>query len=75
MATVSLEARVTALEAEVARLKEKVEPAPELPWWEKIYGSFAGDPLFEEAMRYGREYRESLRPGPRKRRKRDQDSA
>jgi hypothetical protein len=70
MSVQDLERRVTALEAEVARLRAKVEPEPEIPWWEQIYGSFKGDPAFLEAMRLGREYRESLRPKPRKRRKR-----
>jgi Protein of unknown function (DUF1192) len=66
-----LEQRVAALEAEVARLKEKLEGTskPDPPWWEKIAGTFADDPAFEEAMRLGREYRESLRPKPPKRRK------
>ncbi|MGG6269980.1 hypothetical protein [Leptolyngbya sp. AN10] len=56
-----LEDRVTLLEAEVARLKEKVEPSSK-PWWERIAGTFADSPAYEEAMRLGREYRESLRP-------------
>ena len=68
-AAAKLEARLVALEAEVARLKELIKPAPEIPWWEKIYGSFAGDPLYKEAMEAGRKYRESLRPKPRKRKK------
>lgn len=65
MAARSLEERVAALEAEVARLKEQRaigEPRKPIPWWEKIYGSFADSPEYEEAMRLGREYRESLRP-------------
>ncbi len=72
----SLEQRVAALEAEVDLLKNKIdEKAGEKdarPWWHKIYGSFANDPLYEEAMRLGRQYRESLRPkakGTTKRRK------
>ncbi len=71
MATVKLEDRVAALEAEVAILKAKVggEAAVEVPWWKQIRGSFANDPAFLEAMRLGREYRESLRPKPRKRKK------
>jgi hypothetical protein len=61
-----LAARVTALEAEVARLKEKVGEVDQRPWWEKIVGTFEGDPLYEDAMRLGRKYRESLRPKPKK---------
>ncbi len=64
MTKAELEARIVALEAEVARLRAIVEkPAePEEPWWEKYAGSWANDPDFDEAMRLGREYRESLRP-------------
>jgi hypothetical protein len=36
-------------------------PAPETAWWKRIVGVFSDDPEFEEAMRLGREYRESLR--------------
>lgn len=68
-AALKIEARVAALEAEVEQLKEKLEaPKPEpKPWWEGIIGAFADDPDFLEAMRLGREYRESLRPKPAKR--------
>jgi len=72
MAAGSLNDRVAALEAEVARLKLKMEQADkpsDQPWWDRIAGTFAGDPMYLEAMRLGREYRESLRPKPRKRRK------
>jgi hypothetical protein len=69
MARAKLEARVTALEEEVARLKAKLEDTAKspIPWWKKIAGTFANDPIYEEAMRLGRKYRESLRPKPRKR--------
>jgi len=69
MAVAQIEQRVAALEAEVARLKQKLEAVtkPTNPWWQEIYGTFANDPLYEEAMRLGREYRESLRPKPSKR--------
>lgn len=64
---VILEPRVAALEATVEQLQRKLEfVAPDTnPWWEHIVGAFADDPAFEEAMRLGREYRESLRPKPR----------
>ena len=61
-----LEQRLNALEAEVAQLKKEKKSAAkqldERPWWEKIYGTFANDPHYEEAMRLGRKYRESTKP-------------
>lgn len=70
IAVSEIEQRVAALEAEVTRLKEKLEAVttPANPWWQDIYGTFAGDPLHEEAMQAGRDYRESLRPKARKQR-------
>jgi hypothetical protein len=67
-----LEQRVAALEAELVQLKAKVDGAKKTgaDWLDKIYGSFANDPIYEEAMRLGREWRESFRPKPGKRRKR-----
>lgn len=67
MAVPQIEQRVAALEAEVTLLKQKLEAVtkPTTPWWQQIVGTFADDPAFEEAMRLGREYRESLRPKPR----------
>ena len=65
MAATSLEERMAALEADVDRLKEQLaieSPQAVSPWWEKIYGTFADSPEYEEAMRLGRAYREALRP-------------
>ena len=70
MPTISLEERVSALEAEVSRHKQELESMPSrlvsaettLPWWKARIGLFKDDPAYDEAMRYGREYRESLRP-------------
>jgi hypothetical protein len=64
MAEFSLEERVAVLEAEVARLKQERYNAAQAqkPWWEEIRGTFRNDPIYTEAMRLGREYRESLRP-------------
>jgi hypothetical protein len=67
MAVPGIEHRVAALESEVARLKEqlaKAVPAQE-DWLDAFSGVFDNDPVYEEAMRLGREYRESLRPTPR----------
>lgn len=69
MSNAELVKRVEALEAEMARLRRDVVETPKEPWWKAIRGSFAGDPLFLEAMRLGREYRTSLRPKLRKPRK------
>jgi hypothetical protein len=68
MAVANIELRVAALEAELARVKEQLEkPAPaQGDWLDEIYGVFADDPIHEKAMRLGREYRESLRPGAAK---------
>ena len=68
MATMKLKDRVAALEADVARLKEKLEGNSK-SWTDEIAGAFANDPAFEEAMRLGREYRESLRHKSRKTKK------
>ncbi len=65
MATGTLEERVRTLEQELAHLKQQVNgetPQSPLPWWEQNFGSFANSEHYEEAMRLGREYRESLRP-------------
>lgn len=70
MAQTSLAKRVAQLEQELADLKRRIdEPKkPASPWWESLFGVYRDDPAFLEAMKYGREYRESLRPKPKKRR-------
>ena len=70
MTQAALEKRLAALEAEVTRLKSSVEKlkGPEVPWWKE--SPFLNDPKYEEAMRLGKAYRESLRPKPPKKRKR-----
>jgi hypothetical protein len=69
MAAARIESRIAALEEEVARLKRRLtEPAKaKTHWVEGVYGAFANDPDFLEAMRLGRKYRESLRPRSRNR--------
>jgi hypothetical protein len=64
MALPEIEQRVATLEAEVMRLKEQVNEAvpSKGDWLDEIFGVFDNDPIYEEAMRLGREYRESLRP-------------
>lgn len=70
MSTPSVEQRLAVLEAEVARIKAQLEGKPKGDWVENIWGSFANDPAFEEAMRLGRKWRESHRPKSTKRKKR-----
>jgi hypothetical protein len=53
--------RLEAMEAEIEQLKREA-PAEKL-WWEQIAGTFENDPLYEKAMRLGRTYRQSQRPG------------
>jgi hypothetical protein len=65
MAAETLEERMTAVEGELAQLKQQLQtatPAAPRPWWEKIAGTFAQSEHYDAAMRLGREYRESLRP-------------
>ena len=64
MAARELDARVAALEAEVALLKQRLELTAETRkhWVDTVYGAFANDPDFLEAMSLGRKYRESLLP-------------
>lgn len=62
MGPAQLEKRIAALEEELARLKSKLEGIDALkPWWERIAGTFQDDPVYEKAMKLGREYRQSLR--------------
>jgi hypothetical protein len=61
--TSPLERRVAALEAEVSKLKSQLQALQtSQPWWEQIAGTFQHDPMYEKAMRLGRQYRQSCRP-------------
>ncbi len=64
MTIAQLADRLDALEKVVRRLDAKISrPAdPNRPWWLEDAGRFKDDPVFEEIVRLGREYRESLRP-------------
>jgi hypothetical protein len=61
MAIAELEKRLARLEAEVERLKQErsVAAPAKKPWWEEIRGLFKDDPAYVEAMRLGREWRQS----------------
>ncbi len=58
----TFEERLSALERDMAQVKERLEPEnaqQQNPWLDLVFGAFKDDPLFEEAVRYGREWRES----------------
>lgn len=62
METAQLELRVSALEKEIIKLKQKLgDTDTSIPWWQQISGSFAESTNFDEAMKIGREYRTSLK--------------
>jgi hypothetical protein len=66
--SVDLEHRVAALEGQVASLRKRQKSNAPVgkAWLDDLYGKFASDPIFEQAMKLGRKYRKSLRPGARK---------
>ena len=68
MTSSQLEKRLAVLEKELAELKSQVQrmDGPK-PWWERIAGTFQGDPVYEKAMKLGRQYRESQRRAPGRR--------
>jgi hypothetical protein len=64
------------LEKRVERLEKIIQGADRAPvpfrnaqWWLDHAGAFADDPGYEEIVRLGRKYRESLRPKARKSRR------
>jgi hypothetical protein len=69
MTIAQLERRVSKLERLVDELSQRSATKP-LGGWRKSLGRFANDPVFDEIVRLGREYRESLRPKSPKARKR-----
>jgi len=56
-----LEKRISDLEREVSLLKSSTAGQGDRPWWERIAGRFENDAAFDEIVRLGREYRDSLR--------------
>jgi hypothetical protein len=43
----TLEERVARLEAEMKQLRQETDARP---WWERYFGAFANDPLYDQAM-------------------------
>jgi hypothetical protein len=52
-----IELRIAALEQELAQMKAGMPQKQ--PWWVEMSGSGADNPLFEDAVRYGQEWRNS----------------
>ncbi len=61
----TLEERLITVETRLDTLQRLIEerlpptPTKEKRGWQAIVGTFADDPLYEEAMRLGREWRET----------------
>lgn len=59
-----IDLRISTLEQELTHLKDSVARSSvssyEQPWWITIAGSCADNPLFEDAVRYGQEWRNSV---------------
>ena len=58
----TLEERMTTLERDMTEVKESIETQNSRqlnPWLDQVYGAFKDDPLFDEAVKYGRMWRES----------------
>jgi hypothetical protein len=56
-----LEARAATLEAELTQMKQMLPSflQKEDPWWLKVAGSFENQPTFDEAIRFGQEWRKT----------------
>lgn len=68
MTIAQLEKRLRFLEKKIAHMQSNgVKPSHR--WWLDDAGRFANDPVFEEMIQLGREYRESLRPATKKTRR------
>ncbi|MDZ4658598.1 MAG: hypothetical protein SH868_13560 [Bythopirellula sp.] len=60
MADSKTEQRLAELEKELATLRKKVDSLTNpIPWWERIAGTFAGDPAYKQAMKLGKQFRRS----------------
>ena len=61
MTSIEMEKRLLILEHEVKIIKAK-EKNKTTSWWHRRLGAFKDDPLYDEAMQLGREWRESQVP-------------
>lgn len=57
----TIEQRLTEVERELADLKRRLPPKTDgKSWIERIAGTFKDDPDFDEIVRLGREFRQSV---------------
>jgi hypothetical protein len=61
--------RLDSIQRELDELRRSISSGQKSEW-RAIAGTFANDPLFEKAMKYGAEYRRSTMPKSKARRKR-----
>lgn len=67
MTVAELTLRVERLERDVSVLKQQLaQTSDPRPCVEQVRGLWAGDPIMKEITELGRKYRESLRPGAKK---------
>lgn len=69
-------AMVAILTSQVGELNRKLESngngvKTQEDWVDKVWGTFANDPGFDEVIELGRKYRESLRPKPLRKKPRE----
>jgi hypothetical protein len=58
----TIEERLSDVERELAELRRRIPPQPDgKSWVERIAGTFKDDPDFDEIVKFGREFRQSVR--------------
>jgi len=65
MTVAQLHERLSAVERAVEGLTQRVDRLPTRRWNATCAGRFANDPVFDEIVRLGAEYRVAQRPKPR----------
>jgi len=54
--------RLDSIQKELDTIRSSIAGAQTKDDWRHMEGVFANEPLFEKAVRYGKKYRQSLRP-------------